>query len=129
MEIPKAHPKAVRLFYFWAGIIATLAYRIIVVLNNYSTLWVGIAWYTGTIGFILYFIHRYDVSNRRAKLIVERELAKKIEERRALTDEDRAALGYILRTLKTTKEKWNYVVIFAASGIALAVGIYLDFIA
>lgn len=129
MEEPKAHSRALREFYFWSGIIATLAYRIIVVLNNYSAVWVDIAWYIGTVGFIIYFIHRYDISDKRAKLVTENKLAQKIKANKPLSDEDREALGYILRTLKTTKEKWNYVVIFAASGIALLVGLYLDFIA
>lgn len=128
MQPPQPHPRIVREFYFWAGIIATLAYRIIIVLNNIDAAWVQISWYIGTVGFIVYFIHRYEISNKRAELITENQLAQKIDERKELTDEDRAALGYILRTLKTTKEKWNYIVIFVSSGIALAIGIYLDFL-
>jgi hypothetical protein len=129
MQPPKAHPKPVRLLYFFAGISATLAYRLIIVLNNYSAAWVSILWYFGTVGFILYFSHRYQISSLRAKLITENRLAQKIDRREELTEDDRAALGYILRTLKTTKEKWNYVVIFTASGLALLVGLYLDFLA
>ncbi|MFA6511640.1 MAG: hypothetical protein WCV86_00730 [Patescibacteria group bacterium] len=127
MQPPKTHPRIIREFYFWAGIIATFAYRIIVVLNNYSAIWVSVAWYVGTIGFILYFMHRYSISNLRAKLIEKNQLIKKIDERSELNEDDRAALGYILRTLKTTKEKWNSIFIFVASGIALLVGVYLDF--
>lgn len=127
MENTKTHSKVTRELFFWSGIIATVAYRIIVVLNNYSSTWVSIAWYIGTIGFIIYFIHRYDISNKRANLIVDNKLAYKVKNNKALTDKDREALIYILQTLKTTKEKWNYIVIFATSGLALIVGIYLDF--
>lgn len=128
MENIKPHSKPVRLFYFWAGIIATVAYRIIVVLNNISAVWVSIAWYIGTVGFIVYFIHRYQISNIRARLIIEHDLAKKIAQKQELTDDDRQALGYILGTLKTSKEKWNNIVIFVTSGLALLIGIYLDFL-
>lgn len=126
---PKANPKWMRQFYFWTGIIATLAYRIIVVLNNYSPVWVQIAWYIGTIGFIIYFIHRYKISRKRSRLIKTYDLDKKVQTIEALNDKEKAALGYILRTLRSTKEKWNYIFIFAASGIALIWGIYADFIA
>ncbi|MBI3115376.1 MAG: hypothetical protein HYZ09_02705, partial [Candidatus Kerfeldbacteria bacterium] len=80
-------------------------------------------------GFIVYFAHRYRVSQRRAQLIVEHRLAAKVRGHKPLTEADGQALEYILSTLKSTKEKWNYIVIFAASGLALVVGLYLDFIA
>ena len=32
----KSHPKPIRMFFFLTGIIATIAYRIIIVLNFYS---------------------------------------------------------------------------------------------
>jgi len=57
--------KFYRVWLFWVGVIATIAYRIIVILNYYSQVWVEIAWYIGTIGFIWYFAHRYRVEKRR----------------------------------------------------------------
>jgi len=128
MEEPKANPKSHRLFYFWAGIIATLAYRIIIILNFYSTTWVKISWYIGTIGFVIYFIHRYEISSKRAKLIVEHGLIEKVERIGDIDRDDQKALGYILKTLVSTKEKWNYIAIFALSGIALVLGILFDFV-
>lgn len=130
MEEPKPSPKPLRLFYFWSGIIATLAYRIIIVLNFYSTFWVKISWYAGTVGFIIYFIHRYDISSKRAKLIVQHKLREKMSngELDKLTSKDKKALGYILGTLVSTKEKWNYIVIFVLSGIALVLGFLFDFV-
>ncbi|PLX24775.1 hypothetical protein C0580_04175 [Candidatus Parcubacteria bacterium] len=130
MEQAKASPKAVRLFYFWSGIIATLAYRIIIVLNFYSSTWVKISWYVGTIGFILYFIHRFDVSKKRSDLIIEHRLREKLDRNTLdeLNNDDKDALGYILRTLVSSKEKWNYYTIFILSGIALIVGILFDFV-
>jgi len=125
---PKTHPRIVREFYFWSGIVATIAYRIIVVLNNVSAKWVTISWYIGTVGFVVYFIHRYEISNLRAKLVKQHNLAEKISAKGELTDDDRQALGYILQTLTTSKERWNSIVIFVSSGLALAVGIYLDFL-
>lgn len=122
------HPNWLRAMYFWIGVIATIAYRIIVVLNNYNPIWVQIAWYIGTVGFIIYFIHRYQISELRQQLIIDHQLAAKIEREQKLSLDDRKALLYILKTLRSTREKWNYIVIFASSVIALIIGIWLDFL-
>lgn len=129
MEEPKVSPKALRLFYFWAGIVATFAYRVIIVLNFYSSTWVKISWYVGTVGFILYFIHRFDISKKRSQLIIEYKLREKLDRNTLdeLDDNDKQALGYILKTLVSSKEKWNYYAIFILSGIALILGILFDF--
>lgn len=126
MTEPKVHSSAVRWAFFWVGILATFSYRIIIILNNVSDTWLNIAWYVGTVGFIIYFIHRFDVSRRRAALIAERSLDEKIRNNAPLAEEDRAALNYILGTLRSTKEKWNFVFIFTTSGIALIIGLILD---
>ncbi len=115
-----------RLLVFWVGIIATFAYRIIVILNQYSKAWVEIAWYIGTIGFIWYFAHRYRVENKREKLIVEKKLGYKIHHKKKLSDEDRAALVYILRALRSSKARWNYIVIFVFSVLALVYAVVND---
>lgn len=126
MENLKPHSPLIREFFFWSGIVATFAYRVIVVLNNYNLLWAQIAWYVGTIGFIIYFIHRYQISEKRAKLIRKYSLDRKVSELSELSTDEKLSLGYILDTLKSTKEKWNSIFIFLASGIALMWGIYLD---
>ncbi len=128
MENIKASPKPLRLFYFWAGVIATFAYRIIIVLNFYSTTWVKISWYIGTIGFIIYFIHRFDIAKKRSRLVLEHKLIDKLDNLDKLTEDDHQALAYILKTTVSSKAKWNYYVIFILSGIALIAGILFDFV-
>ena len=128
MEHPVIHPKPVREFFFWTGIVATFCYRAIVVLNSVNMVWSQIAWYTGTIGFVLYFAHRYEISERRAKLIKQHALEEKVARLHVLSDEERDAMAYIFKTLTSTKEKWNYIFIFVMSAIALLLGVYLDFL-
>lgn len=113
---------------FLVGIIATISYRIIVVLNFYSQLWVDIFWNIGTIGFIWYFIHRFGVSSRRAQAISDRKLVSKIESGRIFNEEDKKTLIKILNGLKTSKAKINYAVIFASSALALLYSIIIRFI-
>lgn len=128
MEKPHVSNKYLRNFYFWSGIIATFCYRAIVVVNNYSHFWAQTFWYIGTVGFIVYFIHRYQISEKRSKIIQEYELENKIQGSKELSDKDKVALEYIFETLKSSKEKWNSIFIFVASFVGLILGIYLDFI-
>lgn len=125
---PSVHSRFARAMFFWSGILATIFYRAIIFFNGHSQLWVNILWYAGTIGFIIYFAHRYQVAKSRARLIAERDLRKKIESLHDLSQDDKSAVEYIFRSLEVSKEKWNYIVIFASSGFALVVGFLLDFV-
>jgi hypothetical protein len=126
MEVPKTHSQFARNLFFAIGIVATIAYRAIGILDDQTL--VHILWYLGTIGFIIYFAHRYQVSKRRSRLITENDLERKISQVAGLSELDKASMEYIFHTLRSSKEKWNSVVIFVSSVIALIIGFYLDFI-
>jgi len=127
MEAIKPNPKPIRLFFFWSGLIATIAYRIIIVLNYYSSIWVKIAWYIGTIGFILYFGHRYSIAKKRAKLIEDYNLIEAVK-KSDIDKQKKKALGYLVKTSLTSKSRWNSAMIFILSVLALILGIILDLI-
>lgn len=110
---------------FWVGIIATLAYRIIIVLNYYSSLLVSISWYIGTIGFIWYFAHRFRVQNKYMRIIRDKKLREKLCEQK-LEKDDCDALAFILRGLDSSKAKWNSIAIFVFSALALVYAIISD---
>ena len=116
------------LLYFIIGLIAAFAYRVIIVLNFFDPLWVKIAWYTGTIGFVIYFWNRYNVVQTYRQLIEENELVDTVKHLKGVSKRQREALLHIVSTLNTTKAQLNYVFIFILSAIALVVGIYLDFV-
>lgn len=120
-------PKPIRMLFFWSGIIATFSYRIIIVLNFYNPMWVRVAWYVGTVGFIIYFIHRFRVTNRRAQMIRDHDLVKKVDMFPA-NEHDKEVMRYIFKSLSTSKERWNYVFVFTLSALALITGIILDFV-
>ena len=128
MDELKVHSKPIRAFYLWAGIIATIAYRIIIVMTDVNTFWIKLSWYVGTIGFIIYFMHRYDISEKRAKIIKEYNLEGKVSQIQNLDEKDKSAMKYILHSLGVSSEKTIYIVIFVTSALALFAGIYLDFI-
>lgn len=126
--MPHLNSKFYRYFMFFLGITATIAYRIIVVLNHYSPWAVQIAWYLGTIGFVWYFAHRFKVENRRDRIITDLELVKKIENNENLSAIERGSLVYVLKGLQTSLSKWNYIAIFILSSLALIYGFFQDFL-
>ena len=128
MKVIEPNPKLIRLFFFWAGIIATIAYRIIIVLNFYSPLWVKVSWYIGTVGFILYFGHRYNIARKRAKLVEDYGLIEAVQKADGIDAKKKEALHYLVKTSLTSKSRWNSAIIFMLSFLALITGIILDFL-
>jgi len=126
LKVIEPNSKPVRLFFFWAGIIATVSYRIIIILNSYDPLWVKIAWYIGTIGFILYFGHRFDVARKRANMVRDYKLIETVDKAKGIDSQDRMALRYLVKTSLTSKSRWNAAVIFILSVVALFIGIFMD---
>ncbi len=124
-NVVKPNPKPIRLFFFWTGIIATIAYRVIIVLNFYSPLWVKIAWYIGTIGFVFYFWHRYKIAKKRTKLIEEHNLIEAVTDS-GIEPQKKQVLHYLMKTSLTSKAKWNSGLIFLLSLAALILAIILD---
>ena len=126
LKIIEPNPEPVRLFFFWVGIIATVAYRIIIVLNLYSPLWVKVAWYVGTIGFVLYFGHRFNIARKRANLVKDYKLIEAVDKADGIDSQRKLALHYLVRTSLTSKSRWNSAVIFILSFIALLIAIFID---
>lgn len=126
LKVIEPNPKPIRLFFFGAGLIATIAYRVIIILNLYSPLWVKIAWYIGTIGFILYFGHRFNIARKRANLIKDYKLIETIDKAKCIDPQKKLALHYLVKTSLTSKSQWNAGIIFILSFIALLIGIFID---
>lgn len=116
------------MFFFWAGIIATLAYRSIVVLNFYNAVLVSVAWYIGTVGFIFYFGHRAYVQKKRSDLVKDNDLVGLVGKMKGVDWRQKEALNYIVKSTVTSTVRWNSLFIFWLSVLALIVGIILDFL-
>lgn len=126
MPIPTLHRPITRNFFFWTGISATILYRAIIFFTDAAPTTLRVVWYLGTIGFIVYFAHRYDIAKRRTKVLTDLDLANKVPQLKELSDQDRAGLQYLFATLQSSREKWNYYVIFASSILALGAGLWMD---
>jgi hypothetical protein len=127
MPIPSLHRPATRAFFFWTGIVSTILYRAIIFFTDANHVALRAIWYVGTIGFVIYFAHRYDIAKRRSSVIRELQLAEKIPQIKELSEQDRQGMEYLFATLQSSREKWNYYVIFASSILALLAGAWIDF--
>ncbi|MEI6378388.1 MAG: hypothetical protein WCO55_01915 [Candidatus Falkowbacteria bacterium] len=122
---PQTHSKFYRDLVFWVGVVATIAYRILIFLNKLpSHFWSDLVWYIGTICFIWYFAHRYNIENKRLEMIKQVGLIEKIDKQKTLSIEDREVLSYTLKSLQSSKAQWNYIVIFVSSGLALLIDVF-----
>lgn len=122
----KFNHSAYRILVAIVGILATILYRLTIIINNYSSFWFEVSWYLGTLGFIWYFGHRFRVESRRDNLIKKLNLTEKIETGQLLNAEDRAAIVLVLSGLSTSLAKWNYIAIFVFSFLAIAYAIFTD---
>jgi hypothetical protein len=110
------------------GIIATVAIRVVIVLSHINPLFGEIAWYIGIIGFIIFFAYKYKAFESRAKIINERKLIEKINNKERLDDKDLEAISLILCSTKAKTERINFFFIFVSSIIALVIAVYVDFL-
>jgi len=115
-------PKFWRVFFFIWGIIATIAYRIIFLLDPF---WVKVVWYIGTIGFMLYFGHRSHIEHKRAELVKKYGLVETIEGS-DIQEDKKMALSYLIQTSLTSKARFNSAFIFVSSLVVFVMSIVLD---
>ena len=118
--IPRIVPKPVIIGFFLLGLLSSVAFRAIILLQKYSPGWVRPVWYFGVLGYMLFFIYRYYISQRRKRAIEQTNVIEKIGAGKPLSDDDRDAALYLLNSVRKSQEDWNYLAIFVLSIVAIA---------
>ena len=114
--------------YFCIGLIATVAIRVVIIFQDIKPVYAKLAWYTGVVGFFIFFLYKFKLAHKRQKEIARSGLIDKLAGRQALEEKDYSNLGMILCSLTSNKEKINFFFIFATSVLAIAGALYLDFL-
>lgn len=122
---PAIVPQSVIYFFFILGLLSAVAFRAILVIQQYEPSWVRPVWYAGVIGYFMFFYYRWNISRKRKKAIADYQLIEKLEQNACLLPEDREVALYLLRSIKVSMEDLNYAIIFALSVIAIGVDIVL----
>lgn len=122
---PKIIPKPVIVGFFILGLLSSVAFRAIILLQKYAPAWVRPMWYFGVLGYMAFFMYRYYISQRRKHAIAHTDLIEKIRDGKPLTAEDREATLYLLKSVRASQEDWNYLAIFVLSLAAIALDLLL----
>jgi len=123
--IPRIVPQPVIIGFFLLGLLSSVAFRAIILLQKYSPDWVRPVWYFGVLGYMLFFIYRYFISQRRKRAIEHTGIIEKIRTGEPLSSEDRDAALYLLNSVRKSQEDWNYLAIFVLSIVAIALDLLL----
>lgn len=121
---PHTLPPSIIYCFFALGIISAIAFRAIIVFQRLEPSWVRPVWYIGAIGYMVFFLYRYYISEKRKKAIENFQLLEKLKANACLTDEDRDVVIYLLSSIRKSPENVNYFIIFLLSVIAIIVDIY-----
>lgn len=122
---PKVIPKPVIVGFFILGLLSSVAFRAIIILQKYTPGWVRPVWYFGVVGYMLFFMYRYYISQRRKRAIAHSEIIEKIRTGSTLNMEEREAALYLLKSVRASQEDWNYLAIFVLSIAAIALDLLL----
>lgn len=126
INIPEGYSLRRIQFYFWLGLVSATFLRLIIIADYYNGILSKALFYLGVIGYLVFFAHRYHIAARRVGVLTNLELLKKVENRSPLSEEDYRGLQYIMWSLSVSKERMNYLVIFAFSIIAIVISLALD---
>lgn len=111
--------------FFLLGLLSSVAFRAIILFQKYQPGWVRPVWYFGVIGYLIFFLYRYFISQRRKRAIAQTNIIAKIQSGETLAAEDRAAALYLLNSIRKSQEDWNYLAIFVLSILTNALDLLL----
>jgi hypothetical protein len=126
IRVPQGFSSSTIKVYFWLGIMSALAFRLILIADHYNPLLGKAMFYLGVLGYMVFFAHRYRVSKRRLAVLEDLKLLEKLESGKELTEKDLEGLHYIIWSLSVSKERINYLIIFAFSVISIIISLLLD---
>ena|SRR5437867_12742400 len=122
---PAILPRPVIVAFFLLGLLSSVAFRAIILLQKFNPGWVRPVWYFGVVGYMVFFMYRYRISLRRKSAIEGSSLIQKLRSGADLTGADREAALYLLTSIQKSREDWNYLAIFVLSLIAIALDLVL----
>lgn len=126
IKVPAGYSMTVIKLYFWIGLVSAALLRMILIADHYSDLLAKVLWYLGVLGYLWFFAHRYHIAKRRYGVISDLGLLNKIQSREPFTEKDFEGLNYVMWSLSVSKERMNYLVIFAFSVVAIILSLILD---
>lgn len=126
-KLKKCKESFVSWIFFFTAIVAVISIRIVNVYMNTNPTLAKVFWYTGVIGFLIFFAYKFRYDNIVRRELEKSQLRDKLILKKELFEHDYEVLGTIICKLLSKKDAVNYFCIFFFSGLALALAIYFDF--
>ncbi|MDP2947382.1 MAG: hypothetical protein Q8N88_04665 [Nanoarchaeota archaeon] len=117
--------RTISYLFFVIGVIGAIGFRIVLILNKINPIYASISWYVAIIAYLFFYGYRYYIDEKRKLIILKNNLRIKIKEGN-IDEQDRKNVSKILDSILVSKAKWNYMVLFVTSVMALIVQIILD---
>jgi len=113
---------------FALGLATAIAVRALIVLGHVRPTWVRPVWYFAVLGNFVFFYYRFQITEKRKRAVKEHGLIEKISSREALSQVDRDAIVYLLKSIEKSPEHINYLIIVVFSLLAIAIDLTLVFL-
>ena len=123
--VPSRFPGWVTWLAFAVGLTGAISLRLILIAKAYRPELVRLLWYVGVCGNMIFFMFRAFITHRRRHLIASLRLREKLREEDSLCPADYEALRYLVESLYVSKERWNYLIIFVCSVLAIAWDVFV----
>lgn len=124
-QTPQTVSPFVITLFFVIGLVSAFAFRVLIVFVYLRPEWFRPTWYVGIVGYTLFFLYRYRISQKRKKAVDDYRLIEKLEQGVPLENIDRQVLVYLLSSIRKSRENLNYLFIFALSLLAVVLDIVL----
>jgi hypothetical protein len=108
------------------GLASSLAFRAIIVAEHVAPGWVRPLWYAAVLLNAAFFAYRYWVSRRRVRAVIDGDLDRRLAAGEPLTEADRRQIAAILYSIRISPERFNYLVIFLLSALAIGADLWLS---
>ena len=115
----------VSLIFFILGLIGALGFRFILILNKINPILANFSWYIAIICYLFFYLYRYYITEKRREIIIRHKLRQKIMED-SLEFEDKQNLRRIIDSILVFKAKWNFLILFILTLLALILQIIVD---
>lgn len=99
--------------FFLVGLIAAFSFRILIVFSHTCEVLLRPVCYLGTIGYLLFFLYRFMISQKRKNAIEQYALIPKLRDtENHLSTEDREVVVYLLSSIRKSRKNMNYLYIW-----------------
>ena len=106
---------------FSLGLSTAIAVRALIILDHVRPSLVRPVWYFAVLGNFVFFLYRYQITEKRKKAVNNHQLIEKLSTQQPLSADDQDVLLYLLTSLRKSPEHINYLVIFVFSILAIAI--------